>query len=127
MFALNDYDICYTEVVTQQIDTNGAKPIKQRVRRLTHHMTEEADHQACVEKREIIQKSNSPWAAGVGFAKKKDGSLSFCVDYRYLNDITVNDAYSLPKIDKTLHSLSGSEWFSILDLYSGYWQVGVEN
>ena len=77
-------------------------------------------------KREVIENSNSPWAAGVVFAKK-NGSLSFCVDYRYLNDITVNGAYPLPKIDKTLHSLSGTEWFSTLDLYSGYWQVGVEN
>ena len=116
--------MCYTEVVTHQIDTNGAKLIKQRV---PHHMTDEADHQACVEKKEVIEKSNSPWAAGVVFATKKDGSLSFCVDYRYLNEITVNDAYSLPKIDKTLHSWSGIEWFSTLDLYSCYWQVGVDN
>ena len=117
----------YTEVVKHQIDTNGAKPIKLRVRRFPRHMAEEANHQADMLKRKVIEKSNSPWAAGIVSAKKKDGSLSFCVDYRSLNDITVNDAYPLPKIDETLPSLSGTEWFSTLDLYSGYWQVGVEN
>ena len=35
------------------------------------------------------------------------------------------DAYPLPRIDNTLHVLSGSQWFSTIDLLSGYWQVGV--
>ena len=51
-------------------------------------------------KRGVIEKSNSPWAAGLVSAKKKDGSLRFCVDYRFLNDVTVKDAYPLRKIDE---------------------------
>ena len=34
-------------------------------------------------------------------------------------------AYPLPHIDDTLQALSGSKWFSTIDLLSGYWQVGV--
>ena len=128
VFALNDEDMGFTEIVKHQIHTEGAKPIKQRIRRLPHHMAEEADKQVDdMLKRGVIEESNSPWAAGVVLVKKKDGSFRFCVDYRALNDVTVKDAYPLPKISETLDSLSGAKWFSTLDLYSGYWQVGVEN
>jgi hypothetical protein len=34
-----------------------------------------------------------------------------------------NDAYPLPRIDDSFDHLSGSCWFSTLDLCSGYWQM----
>ena len=70
-----------------------------------------------------IHKSHCQWTSAVVLVQKKDGHLRFCIDLRKLNDSTIKDVYSLCQIDETLDSLQGSQWFSSLDLKSGYWQV----
>ena len=71
----------------------------------------------------VIRRSQSPYASNVVIVRKKNGALRFCFDLHHLNQLTVPDCYSLPRIDLTLDVLSRSRWFSCLDLKSGYWQV----
>ena len=54
------------------------------------------------------------------------GGLRFCIDLCKLNNRTIKDGYSLPRIEDTLDCLHGAVWFSTLDLKSGYWQVELE-
>ncbi len=77
--------------------------------------------------KDVIQPSSSPWASGIVLVQKKDGTKRFCVDYRRLNDVTIKDAYPIPMIYDSFDQLSGAQWFSCLDLNSGYWQVEVDD
>ena len=70
-----------------------------------------------------IHRSTSPWASPVVLVHKKDGSLQFCIDLRKLNNQTIKDAQSLPRIEDALNCLDGAAIFTSLDLQLGYWQV----
>ena len=49
-----------------------------------------------------------------------------CTDFCRLNESTQKDAISLPKTDDVLEALVGAQWFSCLDVTSGYWQMQVK-
>ena len=70
-----------------------------------------------------IRKSESPWASPVTLAGKKSGKYRFCIDYRKLNRITIDDAYPLPRMDELLERYEKAKWFTSLDLASGYHQI----
>ena len=74
----------------------------------------------------VIQKLYSPGASAVVLVQKKEGSLRFYFNLRELNNWNVKDAYSLSQINVTLNSLQGSQWFSLLNLKYGYWQVKID-
>ncbi|XDV39796.1 hypothetical protein PO909_008985 [Leuciscus waleckii] len=127
VFSESEEDVGYTEVVQHRIYTGNVPPIRERFRTLPPMMYQEMKTLlADMLNKGVISESASPWAAPVVMVKKKDGSWRFCVDYRKLNAVTHKDAFPLPRIEETLTTLKRAEWFSTLDLASGYWQVGVD-
>jgi hypothetical protein len=72
-----------------------------------------------------IRPSSSPWGAPVLFVQKKDGSQRMCVDYRSLNDVTVKNKYTLPRIEDLFDQMRRARVFSKIDLRSGYHQVKI--
>lgn len=127
-FAMEGNPTGRTSVIQHRINTENAAPIRQAPRRLPLAKQEEVSKLLKDMLDEgVIEESTSPWSSPVVLVTKKDGSTRFCVDYRKLNDVTKKDSYPLPRIDDTLSTLSGSRWFSTLDLKSGYWQVGLHH
>jgi len=73
----------------------------------------------------VIEPATSEWASPIVLVPKKDGQLRFCVDYRKLNELTVTDAYPLPRMDDCMDSLGDAAVFTTLDCNFGYWQIPV--
>ena len=127
LFALEKNDLGHTTKVKHKIQLNDYTPFKERYRRVPPHLYEEVQkHLKEMVEIGAIRKSSSPWASAVVLVRKKDGSLRFCIDLRHLNNRTIKDAYSLPRIEETLDCLNGAKIFTSLDLKSGYWQVEME-
>ena len=68
----------------------------------------------------FIQPLRSPYGAPVLFAKKKDGSLRLCVDFRGLNRITKKDRYPLPLISDLLDTSGRAQIYTKIDLQHAY-------
>ena len=71
----------------------------------------------------VIRPSKSPYSSPVLLVKKSDGKDRFCVDFRRLNLNTKKDVYPLPRVDDMLDALGKADYFSVLDLQSGFWQI----
>ncbi len=126
IFASGSGDLGRTGMLKHSIDVGDSRPIRQAARRVPPYRREEVHRQLQdMLQRDVIKPSTSSWASPVVLVQKKDGSIRFCIDYRRVNAVTRKDAYHLPRIDDTLDTLAGSEWFSTLDLLCGYWQVEV--
>ena len=127
IFSQGPNDLGSTELVKHHIETGQAQPIRGPVYPVPLAKRKEID--SMIEQmlqQGIIEESSSPWRSPVVLIKKADNSWRFCVDYRALNAVTVKDAYMLPRTDLTLESLSGSAWYTTLDMTSGYWQVALD-
>ena len=110
-----------------EINLSDNTPFKDPYRRIPPAMFEEVrQHIKEMLDAGAIRESQSPFSSNIVLVRKKDNSLRFCIDFRKLNNRTVKDAYSLPRIEETIDSLSGAKYFSKLDLRSGYWQVGIK-
>ena len=127
VFSKDRRDIGRTGLLTHSINTGGAAPIKKTPYRLPQSYMQAAEqHVKEMAEDDLIEPSTSPWRAPIVMARKKDGSLRFCTDFRGLNSVTVTDAHPLPRVDAAIDQLSGSIFFSCLDLSSGYWQVDID-
>lgn len=71
----------------------------------------------------LIKFSSSKYSSPCFLMKKDVDKYRIVGDYRKLNLATVDDTYSLPRIDDILVRLAGKQIFSTLDLTGAYYNI----
>ncbi|KAL7868574.1 hypothetical protein SRHO_G00099580 [Serrasalmus rhombeus] len=127
VFALHDSDFGRTDKVKHQIKLSDETPFKHRPRPIRpQDLDAVRRHLQELSEAGVIRASESPFSSPIVVVRKKNGDVRLCIDYRKLNLQTIKDAYALPNLEEAFSALTGSKWFSVLDLKSGYYQIEVE-
>ena len=71
--------------------------------------------------------SKSFTLGSTGSLREEGRHTSMCIDYRELNKVTIRNRYSLMQIDDLFDQLQGAQWFSKIDLHSGYHHLRVRD
>lgn len=122
----------FTHQVKHKIETTDSNPIHQRTYKYPYHLREiVSDHIQTMLESGIIRESSSAWTSPIWVVPKKaDNSgvkkYRIVVDYRKLNKVTPADRYPIPEISEILDRLGKAQYFSVLDLASGFHQIEVE-
>ena len=104
LFMKRKADIGRCTIAKHTIEVEpGAVPHCEGARRMSPEKAERANQEV----RSLLALGMlSPWASGIVMVKKKSGELRFCCDFRPLNEVTIRDAYPLPRIDESLARLA---------------------
>ncbi len=126
VFSLDEWDVGLAKNVEHQIRLSDSKSFRERSRRIVPADIDDVRrHLQELLAAGIIKESRSPYASPIVIVRKKNGRVRMCIDYRTLNSRTIPDQYTMPRIDDALDCLTGSKWFSVLDLRSGYYQIAM--
>lgn len=132
IFYNDSCDLSFSNAVKHKVRTSDEEPVYVKSFRHPHAMKEEIQNQ--IQKLlndKIIRPSISPYSAPVWIVPKKlDASgkrkYRMVIDYRRLNEKTVEDKYPLPRIDEILDNLGKCSYFSTLDLAQGFHQIEMD-
>lgn len=124
-FAKNITELGCTDVIAMDIvETTGSVPVS-----LKPYRASPSDRRIISttlrEWREagIISDSTSSYASPVLLVNESSGEKRLCVDYRRLNQQTMNQPYPMPDVDSQLGALSHGVIFTTLDLSNGFLQI----
>ena len=141
-FSKNNKDIGCTQLIEMEIDTGDSLPVAQSPYTLSlKHYDWVPQEIETLEKVGVIERSLSRWVSLVIVVLKKSvpdepPQRRLCMDYRKVNALQQEvkrtdkstgclSLYPLPKIDEMFAKLGGATVFSMIDMRSGYYHIGL--
>lgn len=129
IFYYEDCPLTFTNNIKHRIRTTDEIPVYTKSYRYPH--IHKAEVQSQIDKmlqQKIIQPSESPWSSPIWIVPKKQDASGqqkwrLVVDYRKLNEKTISDKYPIPVISDVLDKLGRCQYFTTLDLKSGFHQI----
>lgn len=121
--------LTFTNQIKHYIRTKDEVPVYTKSYRYPHVHKEEVKKQvSSMLDQGIIRHSQSPWSSPIWVVpKKRDASgkikWRIVVDYRKVNEKTIDDKYPIPNITDILDKLGRCQYFTTLDLASGFHQI----
>ena len=128
IFAKDSSELTEAKLHKHVIHTTTEKPVSRPPYRQTPKMREETERQTKeMLANGIIRESDTPWHSPTVLVKKRNGEYRFAIDYRELNKITEPISFPIPTITEVFDTLADSkaQIFSLIDLRSGFHQVGL--
>lgn len=131
LFYTEGESLSCTSEVQHEIKLIDNRPIYSKIYRYPQVHEEEIRKQISdMLESGIIRESNSPYNSPLWIVPKKLDSSSIqkwriVIDYRKLNEVTVDDKFPIPNIDQILDRLGRAQYFTTLDLAKGFHQVLV--
>ncbi|XP_036149749.1 uncharacterized protein LOC118647910 [Monomorium pharaonis] len=131
IFTLPGDPLPLTKLIEHEIKTSDEIPVNTKQYRYPPIHQEEIKKQIKdMLAKGIIQESDSPYNSPLWIVPKKQDASGkpkwrLVIDFRKLNEKTIQDAYPLPNIDEILDQLGNARYFSAFDLASGFHQIGM--
>lgn len=125
IFILPEEPLNTTPLIKHDIDlVPGAKPIYKRQPPISIDKEEKLREMLMkLRDQKVIEKTGSHWNHLIFLIPKKNGELRAILDFRPLNDLTIDQKYNLPSIEELLGKIGDATIFTNLDLSSAYHQV----
>lgn len=129
VFYLDGEPLTFTNKIKHHIRTTDEIPVYTKSYRYPFIHREEVRSQiAKMLEQGIIRPSESAWSSPIWVVPKKadaSGKVKWriVVDFRKLNEKTIDDKYPIPNIADVLDKLGNCNYFTTLDLASGFYQV----
>uniref|UniRef100_A0A0A9W4W3 RNA-directed DNA polymerase n=1 Tax=Lygus hesperus TaxID=30085 RepID=A0A0A9W4W3_LYGHE len=122
-----------TDLAVHAIPTEDHPPVRTRQYKIPYKQRPIFDSIIAQQEKEgVIRKGTGAWQSPSLLVPKKtlvDGktvlSWRMVIDFRKLNKITRPEFFPLPRVHECIDQMAGSEFFTTLDLKSGYHQVPV--
>lgn len=129
IFQYPDQPLSATTQTQHIIRTRDDEPVYTRSYRFPEiHKNEVKEQINKMLEQGIIRNSISPWSSPIWIVPKKADASGvqkwrIVIDYRKLNNKTIQERFPIPNIDELLDKLGKAQYFTTLDLASGFHQI----